>query len=424
MHTALLRPTHGVLPLLVVLAFGVRISPTAAADWPRFRGSNGSATSTGGDVPTEWGDKKNLNWARELPGQGFSSPIVVGDRVFVTCYSGGDRDLRGLKRFLVCVDRDKGEILWSKSVPAVLPEFRSGGGFSHHGYASHTPVSDGERVYVLFGTTGVIAFDLKGNQLWQQSVGTQTNARFGSASSPILYKDLVIVTAGAESASIRAFNKKTGAEVWKAPAASLAECYGTPLIVQDKDGADELVISVPYEVWGLNPLTGKLKWYAETAVDGNACTSLVAADGIVYAVGGRTGGRTAVKVGGKGDVTKTNVLWSKRGGSYVPSPVLYKGHLYWVDQRGTATCADARTGEEVGRERLRSAYYASPVVIKDKLLIVSRFDGTYVLEASPKLTEVAHNRLADDSDFSGSPAVADGQLFLRSDKYLYCIAAR
>jgi outer membrane protein assembly factor BamB len=192
-------------------------------------------------------------------------------------------------------------------------------------------------------------------------------------------------------------------------------------VVKNKEGEDELVISVPYEVWGLNPMTGKLKWYAETDVDGNACTSLVAGDGIVYAVGGMRGGRTAVKVGGKGDVTKTNVLWSQSGGSYVPSPVLYRGHLYWVDQRGVANCVDARTGAEVARQRLGGAFYASVVRINDKLYAVSRFDGTYVLAATPKLTRLAHNQLSDDNDFSGSPAVSDGQLFLRSDKYLYCI---
>jgi outer membrane protein assembly factor BamB len=422
MKRSFLRLSPAVVPLVLVLLCSVRVSPCTAADWPRFRGPDGSAIAAD-DLPTEWSDTKNLKWSRQLPGQGFSSPIIVGDAVFVTCYTGGGRDLTNLKRALVCVDRRKGDILWSKTIPAVLPEFRGGGGMmAQHGYASHTPVSDGERIYVLFGTTGVLAFDLKGNQVWQQSVGTETNARFGSASSPILYKDLVIVTAGSESESMRALDRKTGKEVWKAPARRLAECYGTPLIVPTKDGEDELVLSVPSEVWGLNPTTGKLKWYAQAAIDGNCCTSLVAADGIVYAVGGRNGGRTAVKVGGKGDVTSTNVLWTKRGGSYVPSPVLHKGYLYWVDQRGSATCVDARTGEEVGRQRLRGEFYASLVAVKDRLYAVSRFGGTYVLEASPKLTQLAHNSLSDSSDFSGSPAVSNGQLFLRSDKYLYCIA--
>ena len=395
LRTSFLRPRDIVSVLLLALVCGPGSPRLAAADWLRFRGPDGSATSADASIPTEWGDKKNLQWALELPGQGFSSPIVVGDRVFVTCFSGETGDLTNLKRYLVCVDRHKGEILWSKTVPAVLPEFRSGRGSSRHGYASHTPVSDGESVYVLFGSTGVLAFDLKGNQLWQQSVGTERNARFGSASSPILYKDLVIVTAGAESASIRALDKKTGKEVWKAPAGSLAECYSTPLIVKNPEGEDQLVLSVPYEVWGLNPATGKLLWYAATEVDGNVCTSLIAGDGIVYAVGGQNGGRTAVKVGGKGDVTRTNVLWSKRGGSYVPSPVLHQGHLYWVDQRGEAICVDAKTGEEAARQRLGGAFYASVVLIQERLYAVSRFNGTYVLEATPKLTQVAHNQLSD-----------------------------
>jgi outer membrane protein assembly factor BamB len=128
-----------------------------------------------------------------------------------------------------------------------------------------------------------------------------------------------------------------------------------------------------------------------------------------------------VRLGGKGDVTKSNVIWSTRGGSYVSSPVLHKGHLYWFTDRGIAMCVDAKTGKEVARKRLGGSFYASAVLIDGKLYAVSRRDGTYVIEATPELTEVAHNRLSDKSEFSASPAVSDGQLILRSDKYLYCI---
>ncbi len=416
-----MRSTHlcGALFTAAILVF-----PALAGDWSRFRGPDGSATANDATIPTEWSATKNLKWKLKLPGKGFSSPVIVGDKVFVTCYTGESGNLSNLKRYLVCVDRQKGTELWSKEVPAVLPEFRSRGQFAYHGYASNTPVSDGERVYVFFGTTGVLAFDMKGNKVWQKSVGTETNSMYGSASSPILYKDMVIVTAGSESQSIRAFERKTGKEVWKAEAANLSRCYGTPLIARNKEGQDDLLVSVAYEVWGLNPETGKLRWYAQTQVDDNACTSLILHDGITYAVGGRTGGRTAIKVGGKGDVTKSNVLWSKRGGSYICSPTLYNGNLFWIDQRGTMVCVDSKTGDEVGRKRLNGSFYASMVVVKGKLYVVSRFDGTYVVEASPKLTEIAHNKLSDDSDFSGSPAVVDNQLFLRSDKYLYCIENR
>jgi outer membrane protein assembly factor BamB len=407
----------------VFLTSIVLCNRTTAGDWARFRGPNGAATSSDSKIPTRWSDRENLKWKLALPGKGFSSPIVVGNRVFVTCYTGSGNNLSNLKRYLVCVDRHKGTALWTKVVPAVLPEFRERGGFGGHGYASHTPVSDGERVYVLFGTTGVLAFDMKGEKLWQQSVGKETNAMFGSASSPILYKDLLIVTAGSESTTIRAFDKKTGKEVWKAVAGPLSGCYGTPIIVKNKEGEDELLVSVRNETWSMNPLTGKLRWYAPTRVDTAACTSVVAADGIAYAVGGRQGGRTAIKLGGKGDAGK-NVLWSTRGGSYVSSPVVYKGHLLWVDNGGIAHCVDVKTGNEEGRERLGGAYYASVVLVGDKLYAVSRFDGTRVLEANPKLKEIAHNRLSDSSDFSGSPAISDGQLFLRSDRYLYCIEGK
>ncbi len=400
----------------------------AAADWPGFRGPGGNAV-TSDKVPTEWGDKKNIKWKLDLPGKGFSSPIVVGDKVFVTCYSGESN----VERSLVCVSRDTGKTLWTKSVKGTergRGGFGGGGGGgggrgmgAQHGHASHTPVSDGERVYVFFGSSGVIAYDMKGEKLWEKNVGTGSSAMFGSASSPILWNDYLIVTAANESTSIRALDKKTGKEVWNENARSLSSCYSTPSIVKNKDGEDELVLSATQEVWGMNPKNGKLKWYATTNVDTASCTSLVTEGDVVYAVGGRGGARAAVRVGGKNDATSSNVLWSKRGGSYVGSPVLYKGHLYWVDQQGTAYCVDAKTGEQAGRTRLGGQYYASAVVADGKLYIVSRFGGTFVLEANPGMKEIAHNKLSDSSDFSGSPAVSNGQLFIRSDRALYCIAA-
>jgi outer membrane protein assembly factor BamB len=394
------------------------VGSVAGNDWPRFRGPDGAAVSDDAKVPTEWGEKKNVKWKLSMPGGGMSSPIVVGNRVFVTCWS----DSGGMKRHLVCADREKGTLLWSKSVAATGSIGRGRGGMGFHGYASQTPISDGERVYVYFASSGVIAYDMEGKEVWKASVGTGNSATFGSASSPILWKDFIIVTAANESTSIFAFDRKTGKEIWKEKAGALSGCYTTPSIIKNKDGEDELIVSTTYEVWGMNPLKGKLKWYAETKVDTAACTSVVSEDSIAYVVGGRSGGRTAVKVGGKGDA-KSNILWSKSGGDYVCSPVLYKGHLYWVSQRGIAFCVDAKTGNEVGRTRLRGNFYASMIAVNDKLYAQSRDSGTYVLEANPKMKELAHNSLGDSSDCSGSPAVSDGKLFLRSDKYLYCIAA-
>lgn len=411
-------------PVMAVVVCVWLNSSLPAADWPRFRGPTGEGLSVDAEVPTEWSDDDNLKWRLEMPGKGFSSPIVVGDYVFVTCYSDADGDLANLKRHLLCVNRHTGKVVWEKVVPSAAPEIRGPSFGTNHGYASHTPVSDGEYVYVLFGNTGVLSFDMKGTKLWQKSVGAENAAMFGSGSSPILYGDRLITTAGAESESIRALDKKTGEELWKAEAASLSRCYCTPVIAKNQEGEDEILISVPYEVWSLNPDTGKLKWYAETEVDMNAVPSLITQDRICYVIGGRSGGRAAIRLGGKGDVTETNVLWSTTLGSYVSSPVLHNGHLYWCNDRGIAFCVDAKTGKEVARKRLGGQFYASAVLINEKLYAVSRFDGTYVLEATPELTQVAHNRLSDESDFSGSPAVSDGQLILRSDKYLYCIEAK
>ncbi|MBP87731.1 MAG: serine/threonine protein kinase [Planctomycetaceae bacterium] len=357
-----------------------------------------------------------------MPGKGFSSPIVIGDYVFVTCYSDAEGDLKNLKRHFLCVQRSDGEIAWSKVVPSSAPKVRGPSFGTGHGYASHTPASDGERIYVLFGNTGVLAFDMKGKQLWQKDVGQESAAMFGSAASPILYKDRLIVTAGGESESIRALDKLTGQELWKSEASSLSRCYCTPSIVTNAKGEDELVVSVPYETWSLKPEDGKLRWYAESRVDTNSCPTVVAGDGIVYVISGRTGGRGAIRTGGKGDVTESEVLWSIGGGAYVPSPVLYKGHLYWINDRGVAACVDAKTGKEVARKRIGGQFYASAMLISDTLYFVSRFGGTYVFKATPELTQIAHNELSDESDFSASPAVSNDQLILRSDKYLYCIA--
>jgi outer membrane protein assembly factor BamB len=408
--------------LLVCMSVGMAEQVVVASDWTGFRGPGSRGISDDSGVPTQWSDERNLKWRLELPGAGYSSPIVVGDRVFVTCYSDADGDLSSLKRQLLCVDRNSGKILWAKIIPSEVQERAVPGFAGRPGYASHTPVSDGERVYVLFGNSGVLAFDMNGLQLWQRSVGTQSASMFGSAASPILYKDQLIVMAGSESESLRALNKRTGDEVWKTEADSFSRSYATPVIVTNQQGVDEMLLPVTSEVWSMNPENGKLKWYAEARIDTNACPSIVAGEGVAYVIGGRSGGRTAIRLGGRKDVTESHVVWTSNGGSYVPSPVLHNGHLYWVNDKGIANCIDTETGDEAGRTRLNAQFYASLVLIGKRLYAVSRFDGTYVLEATPELTQIAHNKLADESDFSGSPAVSDGQLFLRSDQYLYCIA--
>ena len=413
----------------------------AADDWTRFRGPNGTGIAVAdAALATAWSDTQNIQWKTALPGPGSSSPIVCGQRVFVTCYTGyGDgsagASVDKLQRHLICVDRKGGNILWDKAVASDVPEDPFGGYITEHGYASSTPVTDGERVYVFFGKTGVLAFDMEGKQLWKVGVGTMSNSRrWGAGASLMLYKNTVIVNAADESRSIRALDKLTGKEVWKADGNTLELCFGTPMLVDRPDGGADLVLAVPGELWGLNPDTGKLTWFVETGIGGNVSPSVVASDGVVYVTGGfPRQGSLAVRAGGKGDVTKTNILWSSANASYVPTPVVMGGYLYVVNDQGFAICMEAKTGKLVYKERLPDAsaggkggklFYASPVCANGLFYSVSRRSGTYVIEAKPEFKLVTNNKLAgDDSDFNGTPAIAGKEIYLRSNRALYCIAA-
>jgi len=412
-----------IIGLILLLTPGLAV----AGDWPRFRGPNGAAVSDDPGTPVHWSATDNIVWRTPLPGPGASSPITSAGKAFLTCYTGNPRNL---ERILVCLDEQSGKILWQKGVKGVANEDRSNPMLEGHGYASSTPATDGERVYVLFGKAGVIAFDLDGNQLWQKPVGTGSAPMgFGSGASPIVYKDLVIVNAAAESKTIYAFDGKTGKEVWKSPADSLQSCWGTPLLVDLPGGKQEMALAVPFEVWGFDPATGKFLWFTESLRSNSACTSLVARDGIVYAISGGPGGggAAAVRAGGKDDVSKTHLLWSNSSSSYVPSPVLVGDHLYWVDDDGTAHCISRESGKSVYRQRLAGAgkVYASLVAAGSKLYAVTRTNGTFVLAASPEFEQLAQNQLDSDAGLcNAGPAISNGRLLLRSNKYLYSIGEK
>jgi outer membrane protein assembly factor BamB len=417
--------------LLATLALSSVANLLLAEDWTRFRGPHGSAVSDEKNLPTEWGPGKNIAWRTELPGPGSSSPIVSGDRIFLTCYRGyGTPDSRGqsqndLERLLVCVNRIDGKILWQAAVKATLPEDSYSGFITQHGYATSTPATDGERVYAFFGKTGVLAFDMDGKQLWQTSVGTGSAPMgWGTGTSVLLYKDTVIVNASAESQAIYALDKETGKEVWKSPSPAFSGTWSTPILVDDADGGQDLVVSVPYEIWGFNPDTGKLRWYAEGISERTICPSVVAQDGILYAIGGRGGSCVALKSGGRKDVTATNVLWRASEGSYVPSPVVAGDYLYWASDSGIMFCLNKKDGKTVYKERLPSGgkSYASATAADGKLYLVTRDNGTVVVAAGPEFKVLAHNKLDDDAGTcNASPVPSHGQLLVRSNKYLYCI---
>lgn len=423
------------LPLMAVAAIAVS-SSVLAGDWSRFRGPNGSAVSDDRNTPVRWSPTENIAWRTTLPGPGASSPVITGGKVFLTCWtgygtgSGNAGDLSKLERVLVCVDESTGKILWQREVKGVAGEDALNQMLQTHGYASSTPATDGERVYVLFGKAGVVAFDLEGTELWRKSVGTGSAVMgWGSAASPIVYKNLVIVNAAAEDKALYALDGKTGKQIWRNPADSLAGCWSTPILVDVAGGKQELVIAVPFEVWGLDPDTGDFLWFCEGVRSQAACTSLVARDGIVYGVAGGPGanGAVAIRAGGRDDVTKTHRVWSQTYGSYVTSPVLVGDYLYWVSDRGIAQCVKRQTGEQVYNQRIPDAgqVYASVVAAGDKLYAVSREKGTFVLAARPEFEVLAHNLLDDDAGIcNAGPAVSNGRLLLRSNKYLYCIGAK
>ena len=188
------------------------------------------------------------------------------------------------------------------------------------------------------------------------------------------------------------------------------------------------MVAVPFEVWALNPDRGKCNWYARTDLDGNICPSIVGADKIIYVFGGfRRTGSAAILAGGGGDAEQREVLWATDDGSYVPSPVIHSGRLYWVSDLGYACCMDAKTDKLVYRKRLSArgeskSFYASVVLVDHRLYAVSRTSGIFVLSAEPYFKQLAHNQIqSDDSDFHGSPSISNGQIFLRSNRYLYCI---
>jgi outer membrane protein assembly factor BamB len=398
-------------------------SQNAFADWLQFRGPGGLGIAPDKGTPVTWSANDNIAWKVALPGAGGSCPIIVGDKVLVTCYSGYGVDKKepgeqkNLKRHLICLDRKTGAQLWAHEFPAPLPEPNYSSYQALHGYASNTPISDGKHVWVFLGKDGAYCFDLNGTQKWHVSVGTRTHG-WGSGTSPILYKDLVIINASVESGSLIALDKNSGKEVWNAK--SMNSSWNTPVLVKLKDGSTELAVGTDPKMFGFDPDTGKKLWEAKT-YDWYVCPSIVAHDGVLYGL--QHSICVAVKAGGRGDVTSTHVLWNKKMGHVVSSPLYHDGLVYFLSN-GTLNCVNAGDGSVVYKERIKGAReaYASPVLADNKLYLVTRDTGVYVVEAGRKFKLLATNTLdPDTSIFNANPAISHSQLFLRSDRFLYCI---
>lgn len=404
---------------VLVSAILAAVSATAA-DWSQFRGPGGSGISGETGLPATWSSTENIVWRTKLPGPGTSSPIVVGQRVYLTCYTGygvrDGEDMNDLMRHLLCIDRKSGEILWTKDFKPLLPESAyKGGNNTQHGYASSTIASDGKHLFVFFGKSGVYCLDLDGKEIWHASVGTHATG-WGSSNSPVLYKNLVIVNASIESTSLVALDKASGEEVWRAK--NIRSSWNTPVLVDAPGGGTELVLNESSAVIGFDPSSGKELWRV-TGFGGYVCPSVVAHKDVVYVVRGEA---LAIKAGGRGNVTDSHVLWRVKGYSLVPSPVYHDGRLFCAS--GPVICLDAATGKEIYHHRLGD-FYASALVADGKIFCVSRFGGTHVFAAGPKFKELAHNKFADDpSRTNASPIAHDGCLLMRTDRFLYCIAEK
>ena len=284
---------------------------------------------------------------------------------------------------------------------------------------------------------------MEGNQLWQTPLGTESDPRrWGSSSSPILFEDVLIVTASAESEALVGLDTKTGQEVWRKEAAGLGNVWGTPVLAKVKDRTD-VVLGVPFEVWGFDPKTGKFRWYCEAVDVDQFSTSIVASDGMIYAMASSRGGGGAVALrpGGEGDVSDSAVVWSGNDASRFASPIVHDGLVYAIDG-SIARCFDATTGKRVYQSRLsrgssddggragRGGFrggrggggsdFSSPVMGDGKIYYVNGSGSVYVLKGGEEFEQLAVNKLGDGSErFSASPAISDGSLFVRSTGYLY-----
>ncbi len=408
--------------------------------WPAWRGPNRTGSAPAGNPPIEWSEEKNVRWKKAVPGLGLSSPIVWGDRLFLTtAVSTGERVENALPAGrgegiapdqvlsyeVHALNRKDGSTVWKRSV---LTEAPHEGTHPDGTWASGSPVTDGEVLITFFGSRGLFAFDLDGRELWRRDFGDmRTRLGFGEGSSPALYRDRVLVIWDHEGDSfITALDKKSGEEIWRRDRDEITS-WTTPLVVEH-GGRAQVVTSATSRVRSYDAETGEPIWEA-TGMTLNAIPSPVYADGVVYLTSGFRGSKMmAVRLdGASGDVTGTDqVVWSvDRDTPYVPSPLLHDGVVYFTKvNRGILSAYDAATGEALySNQRLGAVrnVYASPVAVGDRVYFASRDGEFLVAKAGPVFEVLAESEL--DDRFDASPAIVGDEIYLRGRSNLYCIAA-
>ena len=418
---------------LVVLFFFVA-GLIRAENWPGWRGPSGDGISAGKGIPTKWSSKENIAWRIAVPGEGHSSPIVWGDKVFLTS-SLTEKN----KRILLCIDRLSGQTVWQRDVVQSPPETVH----RLNSRASGTPATDGKQVYVTFmraegdeviapnvgserlitpGKIIVAAYDLDGNEKWKTNVGDFLSAH-GFNTCPVLFEDLVILNGDHDgNAYLVALDRQSGRQRWRTRRENKTRSYVTP-IIREIDGITQMILSGSLCIASYDPRNGKRHWIVDGPTE-QFVASMVYDGKYVFATGGYPERHTlAIRPGGKGNVTDTHIAWrTTRGAAYVPSPIISGRYLLMVADSGIASCFEARTGKRHWMERLPGGHSPSPVSADGLVYFVSDRGVTTIIRPSETFAVIAKNELGEP--VSASPAISQSQIFLRTHQHLYCIGSK
>jgi outer membrane protein assembly factor BamB len=405
--------------------FAAVISAISAAEvssnWPRFGGLDGNFHSPEMGIPQKW-TAADVAWRTELGGVGQSSPVIWGDKIFVT--TSEQTSDGSVARYVMCLNRADGKVQWRQLAS-------TGPGEELHKmntWASPTCATDGERVIAYFGPGGLHSFDLDGNKEWSLDGLVKVVGTWGFGSSPVILGDMVVQNCDAQGQSyLLAVNKRTGERIWRAERKETPTGgWSTPILIETAK-RKELIVNGEFGVQAYNPATGEELWFCQ-GFNGRGEPVPAWAHGLLVTVNGKPGDVYAVKPGGSGDVTKTHMAWhtARTGGRDLPSPVVVGDYALAVNMAGVAAMYQATTGKELWRERIGGNYCASPFVAGG-LIYQPNDDGeVLVIRPGEKLEIVARNHIGETGDeiFRSSPAPSGGQVFLRSDKAVYCIGGK
>jgi outer membrane protein assembly factor BamB len=383
-----------------------------ASDWPQFRGPTGQGHSDERGLPLQWSETRNVKWKVAIPGKGWSSPVIQGDKIWLTTATEEGKSLRA-----VSVDRNSGAILQNVEVFRLKSAKLTN---SKNSFASPTPIVDGDRVYVHFGAYGTACITQSGELVWKTKL-EYDNGQHGTGGSPTLYEDLLIISCdGNDVQFVVALDKLTGKVRWK-KAREGYQAYTTPLVISLPTG-DQLISPGAFRAVAYEPRTGKELWQVRYGEGFSNVPRPVYGDGLVFiCTGFQQASLLAVHPDGKGDVTRSKVEWKlDRGVPLTPSPLLVGNELYLVSDNGIATCVDAKTGKEYWRARVGGNHSASPVFADGRIYFLSEEGESVVIAPGQQLKHLATNQL--DGRTLASMAVSGGSIFIRSETHLYRIS--